>query len=289
MCWSTRCTRPPSDRRPHGAVAVPADVAPLRQPALSPCRGNPRVRRPDQARPGATAAVRSPAAGRPTRRHRPRQRMGGQARGAQAAASVPRSAGRELAYAAFRDREGRALDDFATWCALAEKYGGDWHRWPESLQHPDAAGVADFVERTFEHDRFPPLAAVATRRTTRLGAVAGDPGRNGVGHHGRPGRRRASQRRRRLGASGCDGAGRDRGCAAGRVQPARPGLVTAAVASGPARGAGVPTLSRADPGGAAACRRRPHRPHHRIVPAVVDPARAHHPPKAPTCATTTMR
>ena len=38
---------------------------------------------------------------------------------------VPRSAGRELAYAAFREREGRALDDFATWCALAEKYGSD--------------------------------------------------------------------------------------------------------------------------------------------------------------------
>ena len=34
---------------------------------------------------------------------------------------VPRTAGRELAYAAYRDREGAALDDFATWCALAEE------------------------------------------------------------------------------------------------------------------------------------------------------------------------
>lgn len=59
----------------------------------------------------------------------------------------PRSAGRELSYAAFRGREGRALDDFATWCALAEKYGDDWHAWSESLQHPDASGVADFVEK----------------------------------------------------------------------------------------------------------------------------------------------
>jgi len=59
----------------------------------------------------------------------------------------PRSAGRELSYAAFREREGRALDDFATWCALAEKYGGDWRSWPESLQHPDASGVARFVEK----------------------------------------------------------------------------------------------------------------------------------------------
>jgi 4-alpha-glucanotransferase len=60
---------------------------------------------------------------------------------------VPRSAGRELAYAAFCAREGTALDDFATWCALAERYGGDWHHWPGSLQHPAAPGVADFVAK----------------------------------------------------------------------------------------------------------------------------------------------
>lgn len=59
----------------------------------------------------------------------------------------PRSAGRELSYAAYRDREGRALDDFATWCALAEKHGDDWHSWPEALQHPDASGVAAFVQK----------------------------------------------------------------------------------------------------------------------------------------------
>ncbi|MGH3637082.1 MAG: 4-alpha-glucanotransferase, partial [Mycobacterium sp.] len=58
---------------------------------------------------------------------------------------VPRSAGRELAYAAYRAREGSALDDFATWCALAEEYGGDWHQWPESRQHPAGAAVAEFV------------------------------------------------------------------------------------------------------------------------------------------------
>lgn len=59
----------------------------------------------------------------------------------------PRPAGRELSYAAFRAREGRALDDFATWCALAETYGDDWHSWPDALQHPKAPGVADFVEK----------------------------------------------------------------------------------------------------------------------------------------------
>ncbi|MGY4709266.1 4-alpha-glucanotransferase [Mycolicibacterium sp. CBM1] len=60
---------------------------------------------------------------------------------------VPRSAGRQLAFDAYKEREGRALDDFATWCALAEKYGADWHQWPSSLQHPANPEVADFVAR----------------------------------------------------------------------------------------------------------------------------------------------
>jgi 4-alpha-glucanotransferase len=58
---------------------------------------------------------------------------------------IKRSAGRELAYAAYRDREGKALADFATWCALAEVYGSDWHRWPEDVQHPSGQGIAEFA------------------------------------------------------------------------------------------------------------------------------------------------
>jgi 4-alpha-glucanotransferase len=58
---------------------------------------------------------------------------------------TPRSAGRDIAYAAFREREGRALDDFATWCALADVHGSDWHRWPPDLQQPDGAGIAAFA------------------------------------------------------------------------------------------------------------------------------------------------
>ncbi len=60
---------------------------------------------------------------------------------------VPRSAGRELAFAAFKDREGTALDDFAVWCALAERHGGDWRTWPREFQHPAGPEVRAFAER----------------------------------------------------------------------------------------------------------------------------------------------
>jgi 4-alpha-glucanotransferase len=61
--------------------------------------------------------------------------------------AVPRTVGRDLAFAAYRAREGAALDDFAAWCALAEKYGSDWHQWPESVRHPDNDGVAKFIRK----------------------------------------------------------------------------------------------------------------------------------------------
>ena len=60
---------------------------------------------------------------------------------------VRRSAGRELAFTAYKQREGTALDDFATWCALAEKFGGDWRRWPAELHDPDDPAVARFADK----------------------------------------------------------------------------------------------------------------------------------------------
>jgi 4-alpha-glucanotransferase len=44
----------------------------------------------------------------------------------------------------FRRREGEALQDFATWCALAEQHGRAWRDWPSPLRHPGAAAVARF-------------------------------------------------------------------------------------------------------------------------------------------------
>src|SRR4030081_1295990 len=54
-----------------------------------------------------------------------------------------------------REREGHSLDDFATWCALAERYGSDWHQWPEELQHPSSPAVADFAAEHADAVDFP--------------------------------------------------------------------------------------------------------------------------------------
>ena len=58
--------------------------------------------------------------------------------------------GRAIAYRAFCRREGEALDDFATWCALSESHGPNWHAWPEPLRHPRSADVAAFASDNAE-------------------------------------------------------------------------------------------------------------------------------------------
>ncbi len=37
---------------------------------------------------------------------------------------------------AVRAAHGRALDDDATWCALAERHGSDWHHRPDGCATP---------------------------------------------------------------------------------------------------------------------------------------------------------
>ncbi|HYF72598.1 MAG TPA: 4-alpha-glucanotransferase [Nocardioides sp.] len=59
------------------------------------------------------------------------------------AAAYQRS-GDDPTFAAWRDEQGAALEEFATWCALAEEHGPDWHAWPEDLRRPGTAAVAAF-------------------------------------------------------------------------------------------------------------------------------------------------
>ena len=65
--------------------------------------------------------------------------------------AAPRSAQREQEYRQWRTAEGQGLEDFATFCALAERHGLPWQDWPTSLQHPDTPAVAD--QRAELHDR----------------------------------------------------------------------------------------------------------------------------------------
>jgi 4-alpha-glucanotransferase len=67
---------------------------------------------------------------------------------------VPRTVGRELAFRAFRRREGDGLVDFATWCALADVHGADWRRWPEPLRDPGRPEVAAFRAKQNERVQF---------------------------------------------------------------------------------------------------------------------------------------
>ncbi|HEV7205030.1 MAG TPA: 4-alpha-glucanotransferase [Jatrophihabitans sp.] len=56
------------------------------------------------------------------------------------AAGLP--ADRAAAYARYCRDEGAALQRFATWCALSEVHGGDWHEWPVELRDAGSPAVA---------------------------------------------------------------------------------------------------------------------------------------------------
>jgi 4-alpha-glucanotransferase len=62
-----------------------------------------------------------------------------------AALEIIRAAGlspeREAEFAAFRARDLEAVQDWATWCAIAEVHGPDWRAWPAALTDPCSAEV----------------------------------------------------------------------------------------------------------------------------------------------------
>ncbi|SFL15450.1 4-alpha-glucanotransferase [Geodermatophilus ruber] len=46
--------------------------------------------------------------------------------------------------------QGQPLQDWASWCALADVHGPDWRAWPEELRDPRSGAVGHFVA---EHER----------------------------------------------------------------------------------------------------------------------------------------
>lgn len=61
---------------------------------------------------------------------------------------APRSAGRDALFEAFCLREGAALEDFATWCAIAEAHRG--LPWPAEFDSPTSSAVAAWRDENAE-------------------------------------------------------------------------------------------------------------------------------------------
>src|SRR5215467_3525289 len=67
---------------------------------------------------------------------------------------IPLPSARRAALERFCVAEGRALNDWAAWCALAEVHGPDWRAWPDELRNVRSAAVAKERERLADRARF---------------------------------------------------------------------------------------------------------------------------------------
>jgi 4-alpha-glucanotransferase len=94
--------------------------------------------------------------------------------------TVPLTAERERAFTVFRDREGRALDDWATWCAIAEVSGPDWRTWRASPQRPPRHRIAFHAWTQWLAAE---QAAAAQRAATEAGMAIGVVADLAVGSH----------------------------------------------------------------------------------------------------------
>ncbi|MFH8288585.1 4-alpha-glucanotransferase [Streptomyces sp. NPDC018059] len=87
---------------------------------------------------------------------------------------VPLGPGRRADYHAFLAEQGPALEDHATWYALAEVHGPDWHSWPVALRDPSSPATArarrELMDRVDFHCRLAWLTDAqlsAAQRTAR--------------------------------------------------------------------------------------------------------------------------
>ncbi len=91
--------------------------------------------------------------------------------------TVPLGPGRAASYHAFLAAQGQALEDHATWHALAELHGPDWRRWPVGLRDPrsprTARARADHLERIDFHSWLAWLADTQLARAQRVAQASG--------------------------------------------------------------------------------------------------------------------
>ncbi|MBV9405458.1 MAG: 4-alpha-glucanotransferase, partial [Acidobacteriaceae bacterium] len=60
----------------------------------------------------------------------------------------------EAKFDEYAGEQGQNLAHFAAFCALAERFGPNWHDWPDELQHPDAPAVKKFAAEASDRIRF---------------------------------------------------------------------------------------------------------------------------------------
>ncbi|MER5602190.1 4-alpha-glucanotransferase [Streptomyces sp. NPDC002265] len=92
---------------------------------------------------------------------------------------VPLGPGRYAAYRHFLVEQGEALQDHATWYALAEVHGPDWSRWPGGLRDPRSADTArarvELMDRVDFHSRLAWLTDAQLTAAQRTAREAGMP------------------------------------------------------------------------------------------------------------------
>ncbi|MFI5678095.1 4-alpha-glucanotransferase [Streptomyces cellulosae] len=92
---------------------------------------------------------------------------------------VPLGPGRDAAYRDYLAEQGQALEDHATWYALAEVHGSDWHQWPTALRDPRSAETAharrELTDRVDFHRRLAWLTDTQLTAAQRAAREAGMP------------------------------------------------------------------------------------------------------------------
>ncbi|SER82793.1 4-alpha-glucanotransferase [Streptomyces sp. yr375] len=90
---------------------------------------------------------------------------------------VPLGPGRRAAYCDFLAEQGQALEDHATWCALAEVHGSRWQQWPTGLRDPRSAETArargELMARVDFHSRLAWLTDTQLTAAQRAAREAG--------------------------------------------------------------------------------------------------------------------
>jgi 4-alpha-glucanotransferase len=68
--------------------------------------------------------------------------------------AVPLTASRRADLDTFLARDRPAVDDWATWCAIAETHGPDWRTWPAALADPGSAEVTGLKRKLADRIAF---------------------------------------------------------------------------------------------------------------------------------------